>query len=229
MEERHEIRWGGFAGLAFAVTALVGYFVAGQPPRVDDSTSQIASYFADNQNQLLAQTLLSCVAAVCLVAFGSALAQVLRDRMPGSDVPWVVVTGIVLVAGLVFVGSNLLGALAFLPASEATTTTLFVIGQMMFTTIGIAAALPLTAAAVGIAATEVLPRWMAWFAGLCAVVGVVGAFGIFTQEGTLAAGGPVMSLLPFLASTAWVIAASAYLVREHLPSISTAPHAMGHV
>ena len=228
MEERHEIRWGGFAGLAFAVTAVVGYFAAGQPPRVDDSTAQIAGYFADNQNQVLAQTLLSCVAAVCLVAFASALAQVLRDRMPGSDVPWVVVTGIVMVAGLVFVGANLFGALAFLAASGETMTTVFVIGPLLFTTIGIASALPLIAVAVGIAATEVLPRWTAWFAGLCAALGVVGSFGIFTQDGALAAGGPVMSMVPFLASTAWVVIASGYMVREHLPSLSSVPQAMGH-
>lgn len=228
MEERHEIRWGGFAGLAYAIAALVGYFLAGSPPRVDDSTGQIASYFSDNQNLVLAQTLLSCVAAVCLVAFAAALAQALRDRMPGSDVPWVVITGAVLVAGLLFVGSNLYAALAFLESTGATLTTTFTISAMLFTTIGIAAALPLTAGAVGIAASGILPRWTAWFAGLAAVVAVVGAFGIFNQDGALAPGGQVMTMVPFLVSTAWVVVASGYMVREHLPTISAMPEAMGH-
>ncbi|MGH8891720.1 MAG: DUF4386 family protein [Actinomycetes bacterium] len=228
MEERHEIRWGGYAGLAYAVTALAGYFMAGNPPRVDDSTAQIAGYFADNQNQVLAQTLLSCVAAVCLVAFAAALAQALRDRMPGSDVPWVVITGVVLVAGLLFAGANLFGALAYLEATGNTLTTTFTIGQLMFTTIGIAAALPLTAASVGISASGILPRWTAWFAALAAVMGVVGAFGIFNQDGALTPGGPVMTLVPFLVSTAWVVVASAYMVREHLPTVSAVPQAMGH-
>ena len=39
MAERHEIRWGGFAGLVFAVTSVVAYFITGNPPRVDDSQS----------------------------------------------------------------------------------------------------------------------------------------------------------------------------------------------
>lgn len=229
MEQRKEIRWGGFAGLAYAVTALVGYFLAGSPPRVDDSTAQVASHFADNQNQVLAQSLLTSLAAVCLVAFAAALAQALRDRMPGSDVPWVVITGAVLVAGLLFVGASLFGALAYLEGSGATLMMTFAIGQIMFTLIGMAAALPLTAAAVGIAASGLLPRWTAWFAALSAVVGVVGAFGIFIQDGALTPGGPVMTLVPFLASTAWVVAASGYMVREHLPSLATAsPRAMGH-
>lgn len=228
MEERHEIRWGGYAGLAYAVAALVGYFLAGNPPRVDDSQAQIASYFSDNQNQVLASSLLSCVAAVSLVAFAAALAQALRDRMPGSDVPWVVITGVVLVAGLLFAGANLLAALAFLEASGSTLTMTFAVAQMMFTTIGIAAALPLTAAAVGITASGVLPRWTAWFAGLAAVISVVGAFGIFNQDGALVPGGPVMTLVPFLVSTAWVVVASAYMVREQLPTVAAAPQAMGH-
>lgn len=228
MEERHEIRWGGYAGLAYAVTVLVGYFMAGSPPRVDDSTAQIAGHFADNKNQVLAQALLTCVAAVCLVAFAAALAQALRDRMPGSDVPWVVITGVVLVSAMLFVGANLLGALAFTAVSGATLTTMYVIASMVFTTIGIAAALPLTAAAVGIAASGMLPRWTAWFAGLSAVVAVVGAFGIFNQDGSLVPGGPVMTLVPFLLSTAWVVVASGYMVREHLPTIAAAPQAIGH-
>jgi hypothetical protein len=228
MEERHEIRWGGFAGLAYAVTVLVGYFVPGSPPRVDDSAAQIAGHFADNKNQVLAETLLTCVAAVCLVAFAAALAQALRDRMPGSDVPWVVITGALLVSALLFVGANIYGALAFTAATGATLTTLFAVASVMFTTIGIAAALPLTALAVGIAASGMLPRWMAWFAGLTAVVAVVGAFGIFNQDGSLVPGGPVMTLVPFLLTTAWVVVASGYMVREHLPTMAAAPQAMGH-
>ena len=173
MDERHEIRWGGFAGLAYAVTALLGYFIVGNPPRVDDSAAVVAGHFADNQNQVLAQTLLTAIAAVCLVAFASALAQALRDRMPGSDVPWLVVTGAVLVSALMFVGANVTAALSFVPAQEATTMTLFTVTSILFTTVGIAAALPLTAAAVGIVATGLLPRWAGWFAALAALVGVV--------------------------------------------------------
>lgn len=228
MEERHEIRWGGFAGLAYAVTALLGYFIVGNPPRVDDSAALVAGHFADNQNQVLAQTLLIAIAAVCLVAFASALAQALRDRMPGSDVPWLVVTGTVLVSALLFIGANVTAALSFVPAEEATTMTLFTVTAMLFTTVGIAAALPLTAAAVGIVATGLLPRWAGWFAALAAVVGVVGAFGVFNETGNLVPGGPVMALIPFLLSTAWIIVASGYMVREHLPMLSTAaPPATG--
>jgi hypothetical protein len=228
MEERHEIRWGGFAGLAYAVAALVGYFIAGTPPRVDDSAATVAGHFADNKNQVLAEALLTCVAAVCLVAFAAALAQGLRERMPGSDVPWVVITGVVLVAALMFVGSNIYATLAFSEVTGATLTTLYAVSAVTFTTIGVASALPLTAAAVGIAASGMLPRWTAWLAGLSAVVAVVGAFGIFNQDGNLVPGGPVMTLVPFLLSTAWVVVASGYMMREHLPTIAAAPQAMGH-
>jgi hypothetical protein len=37
-----------------------------------------------------------------------------------------------------------------------------------------------------------------------------------------------MTLVPFLLSTAWVVVASGYMMREHLPTIAAAPQAMGH-
>lgn len=227
MEERHEIRWGGFAGIAYAVAAVVGYFLAGQPPRVDDSAGQIASYFADNQNQVLGQSLLLSFAAVCLVAFAAALAQALRERMPGSDVPWVVVTGVVLVAALILTASAVFGTLAFAEMSRPITTAMFTAGSLLMTVIGMAAALALTAASVGIVASEVFPRWIGWFAALCAVLQVIGTFALFNQTGALSAGGPVMGLVPFLVSTLWVLVTSGYMVREHLPTVAAAPPAVG--
>ena len=44
MTERHELRWGGFAGLAFVVLALLGRFLPGNPPTVDESQSTITSW-----------------------------------------------------------------------------------------------------------------------------------------------------------------------------------------
>lgn len=228
MAERHEIRWGGFAGLVFAVTSVVGYFITGNPPRVDDSQSQITSYFDGNRGQLMTQAILISIAAAALVWFAAALAQALRERMPTSDVPGAILGGVTLAAGLVFIGAILTATLAFRAAAPATTVTLYVALSVLFTMIGIASALPLSAAAVGIVASHVMPQWIAWFAGLAAVVSVVGAFGIVNDSGNFVPGGPVMSLVPFLVTAAWVVATSVFMVREHLPEVTVAPQAMGH-
>lgn len=228
MEERHEIRWGGFAGLAYAVAAVVAYFLAGSPPRVDDSQTTITSFFADHRGQLMAQAILTSLAAVSLVWFAAALSQALRERMPRSDVPGAVLGGATLVAGLLFLGTIISATLAFRASVPATTVTLFTASAVLFTLTGIAAALPLAAASVGIAVTGVVPRWMAWFAGVAAVLEVVGAFGIINDTGNFVPGGPYMTMVPFLVSTAWVVGTSLFMVREHLPEVTVAPRAMGH-
>lgn len=228
MEERHEIKWGGFAGLAYAILSLAGFVVAGTPPGLDESAATIRTYFTDNQNQVLAAVLLTSASMVALVAFGAALTQALRDRMRGSDVPTLLISGVVLLAGLITMAINVFAALAYTPVPGASLTAMYVFAQVMFTSIGIAASLPLVAASIGIAATGILPRWVAWTAGIAAVGNVVGAFGVFNQTGTFIAGGVVMSMVPYLLATAWVISASAYMVREHLPSLVSTPQALGH-
>ena len=49
MTERHELRWGGFAGLAFVVLALLGRFLPGNLPTVDESEGTITSFLNDTR------------------------------------------------------------------------------------------------------------------------------------------------------------------------------------
>ena len=58
MTERHELRWGGFAGLAFVVLALLGRFLPGNPPTVDDSDSTISGWLNDHRTTILFSALL---------------------------------------------------------------------------------------------------------------------------------------------------------------------------
>jgi hypothetical protein len=94
---------------------------------------------------------------------------------------------------------------------------------------GIAVALPLGASAVAIARTQVFPAWMAWFAGLVALLRVLAAFAAPSTAGAFAPGSMVVSYVPSILGALWILAASWLLIREHLPVISvpTAP-AVGH-
>ena len=53
MTERHELRWGGLAGLAFVVLALLGRFLPGNPPTVDESANAITTWLTDNRGMIL--------------------------------------------------------------------------------------------------------------------------------------------------------------------------------
>ncbi|HEU5156088.1 MAG TPA: hypothetical protein VFU43_03765 [Streptosporangiaceae bacterium] len=229
MTQHHELRWGGIAGLGYAVLAIVAYFLPGtDAPRIDDSPATIVAFFADHRAQVLAQALLLSAAAALLVWFAAALAQTLRDRAQGSDLPGALLGGIILLAALTLAGAGLYASLAYRVGAPTVMIAAFNLAQMTYMMYGVAAAVPFTALAIGIHRTRVLPEWMGWFAAVCAVLGVVGALFIGRTSGAFVPGGPVASLIPFVADALFVIAASVFMVREHLPVVGAAPQAMGH-
>jgi hypothetical protein len=232
MAEHHELRWGGIAGFGYAVLALVGYFLPrGAVPRVDATAGQIVEFFTLNRGLVMTQAFLLAAAAPLLVWFAAALAQTLRDREPQSDLPGALLGGMTLVAAIMFVGAAMYGSIAYRSGDLATMVSmmgLFNVIQVLFTMIGLAAAVPFAALAIGIHRTGMLPEWMKWFAGLCAVLGVISAVFMAQTGGALRPGGPVVSLIPFLAYVLFVIVASAFMVREHLPRMAARARAVGH-
>ena len=227
--EHHEIRWGGLAGLGYAALALVGYFLPGTgAPRVDDSTASIVSFFTDNRAMVLTQAFLFGAAAALLVWFAAAIAQLLRDRLAGSDLPGAFFGGMILVAAIMLIGAGLYGNIAYRGGNPAATVAAFDLTQLMFGMLGLAAAVPFTALALGIHRAGVFPQWVGWLAALCALLGVAGALFIGRTAGVFVPGGPLVGLIPFVAFALLVIVAGLYMVREHLPTVTPTPHALGH-
>lgn len=232
MAEHHELRWGGVAGFGYALLALIGYFLpGGSVPRVDGSIGQIVGFFTENRTLVLTQALLLAAAAPLLVWFAAALAQTLRDRAPASDLPGALLGGMTLVAAVMFIGAALYGSIAFRGGDLVTMVpmvSMFNLAQVMFTLIGLAAAVPFAALAIGIHRTHILPEWMMWIAAVCAVLGVLSAMFVGRTGGVLRPGGPVISLIPFLAYLVFVVLASGFMVREHLPAMVRAPRPVEH-
>lgn len=223
MTERHELRWGGFAGLAFVVLALLGRFLPGTPPTVGDSDSSISSWITDHRNTLLLSSLLWAAAAGLVIWFAAAFAEAMRERAERSDVHLALLAGSVLVGGAIFVNAGMQAATAFGISGRdaAITRSLFELSTVTTTLIGFAAALPLAAAGMGVLRTHVMPNWLGYLALLAAVVSFLGAFGVFADSGAFVAGGWLMSTVPLLLTAIWVLAAGGYMVREHLPELST--------
>ncbi|MFB9836401.1 hypothetical protein [Actinoallomurus acaciae] len=232
MRAGHALRWGGLAGVGAVIFAIVARIVMGGAPQGSDTMGVIATYMNDNRGRILLGTLLYAIAIALFLWFGATLATAFRRADDASELPGLVLAGFTLVATIAFVAISMFGAatyaltvhaglliLAAVPYSAAT---------VMATIAGIALALPLAAVAVSIARTHVFPMWMAYFAGVVALISLVAAFTVWATKGAWAPGGWVPTYIPLILLALWMLAASGLLIREHLPVMHRrAPHIMG--
>jgi hypothetical protein len=208
--------------LAFVVLALLGRFLPGNPPTVDDSRDSITSWLADTRSSMLIASLCWAAAAGLVIWFASAFAEAMRERDERSDVHLALLAGSVLVGGAIFVNAALTAATAFgIDGRDAKLTLMMYEATAVMTTmIGFAATLPLAAAGLGVLRTRLMPNWLGYLALLAALVTFVGAFGVFADDGAFVAGGFLMTGIPLLLSAAWIVCAGGYMVREHLPEVT---------
>jgi len=222
MTQRHELRWGGIAGLAFLVLAVLAAVLTGVPPKVTDSTETISSFVTDARTRMLVAALCYAAAAGLVIWFTAAFAEAIREREERSDVHMALLAGSVLIGGALFAYGAAVAVLAYgvttLPV--ATTIALFKGSMVLNTLLGFAAALPLAAAGIGVLRTHVMPNWLGYVGLAAAAVSVLAGFGIFFDSGTYAPGGAVMPYISLVAGGVFVLCASIFMVREHLPEVT---------
>jgi hypothetical protein len=228
----HEMRWGGLAGISAVILAIIARIVMGGAPRGWDTMGVIASYMNDNRGRILLAMLLWAIALALFLWFGAALATAFRRADDTSDAPAVVLGGFTLVCAIGFVAVSMFGAMTYALTVHAGLLILAAVpysaATVMATIAGVAMALPLAACAIAIARTHVFPMWMAYFAGVVALLSLVAAFTIWATHGAWAPGGWVPTYIPLVLLALWILAASGLLFREHLPMMrARAPHVMG--
>jgi hypothetical protein len=189
---------------------------------------------SDHRSQILAGSLLYAVAIVLLLWFAAALATVFRRADETSDAAAVVLAGFILVGAIGFIAMSVVAGMTYAMTAHPELQGLAVIPFTAITVVGtiagIALALPMGASAVAIARTHVFPVWMAWFAGLVALLRVLSSFSVLSTGSTFVPGSALVAYVPAALGALWVLTASGLLIREHLPVITarTAPPAVGH-
>ena len=98
---------------AFAVVALwvVGFFLAGKPPKFDDTSDQVVDYYADHHKQVLIAVVLVAIGLAIYLCVMSQLSLHLRGAGQRSLAP-VILVGAAASAGLFAVGDALYGVIA---------------------------------------------------------------------------------------------------------------------
>jgi hypothetical protein len=232
MRGGHELRWGGLAGIGAVVFAVIARLVMGGTPASTDTMGVIAAYMNDNRGRILLAAILYAIAIALFLWFGTALATAFRRGDDTSDMPGLVLAGFTLVSAIVFVAVAMFGAMTYALTVHAGLLILAAVpysaATVMGTMAGIALALPLAAAAMATMHTKIFPTWMAYFAGIVALVSLVTAFTVLATRGAWAPGGWVPTYVPLVLLALWILAASGLLIREHLPMIRTrTSHIMG--
>ncbi|GAA3248192.1 hypothetical protein [Nonomuraea helvata] len=233
MKQSHELRWGGLAGVGAILFAIIGRLVMGSAPQITESAMTISAYLAERRAQVLTAALLYAVATALFLWFGVALATAFRRADEASDTPALVLAGYVVLAAVGFIGISVFAGITYavtmhrplLAIAAGPYTALTVMDAIT----GIAMAVPFGASAAAIMRTHVFPLWMAWLAIVVAVVGVLNAFTVVSTGGALVPGGPVPAIVLGVLTALWVLAASWFLIREHLPiPAAGARPVMGH-
>ncbi|MEU0569956.1 hypothetical protein ABZ297_31880 [Nonomuraea sp. NPDC005983] len=233
VKESHELRWGGMAGIAAIVIAIIGRLVMGNAPKVMESSTTIAGFLLQYRTQVLLGSLLLGIATMLFLWFGIAMATAFRRADEVSDTPAMVLAGYVLLAALGFVGVSLLAGMTYSLTAHRSLMALaggpYTAVTVMGAISGIAVAATFGATAAAIMRTHVFPMWMAWCAIAVAVVQLLAAFAVGSVGGVFGPDSLLVGVLPGVLTALWVLAASWMLIREHLPiPAAGARPVMGH-
>jgi hypothetical protein len=162
-------RWARATGIGFVVLFIAAFIVYGEPPKVNDSGEEIASFFDGDRGRVLTAMIIFGLAFMLLVVFTGAIASTLREAGKGG---WGATT---IAAGAVFVGLQavtgaIAGGLALNIAATGDNGTLVGLNTLLSTVDVISAyalAVFILAATVGLTRTELVAAWYGWL-GLAA-------------------------------------------------------------
>jgi hypothetical protein len=215
-------RHAALAGVAFVVLAAVGSFIAGSPPKVNDSTETLNAFFMDHHKSLLVGAIFTSVAAPCLVWLFAGIAGALRREGQGALAALTFGTGLgaVLLATAADAIWVALVQLAWTDQPEGLKGGYEVSGFFLQKSFWFAA---FAALAVSLAArrTPALPRWYEWATIVAGALFALGGIAM-KPDGFFAVNGG-MALVAFLALLVWVLATSFLLWQEPEPAQAPAP------
>jgi hypothetical protein len=212
-------RYAALAGVLFVVAAVVGAFVAGEPPAADDSARKVVDYFHDHDTAIRAAQYVNAAAFVPLLFWlGSLWARMRRSE--GGQARLAVTAGFGAALGLISAGVSfaLISAIS-LSVPEKT------LGPAVARTLYLFSLTLLGAAAFGLLTlvlavsilslrTRMFPAWVAVLGFVDTVLWIVGALALVSTRGALG----FLGLLAFLVWLVWILATSVLMYRGSEPA-----------
>ena len=215
-------RWARATGIGFVVMFILAFVVYGEPPKVNDSTAQIVSFFDGDRGRVLTAMILFGIAFILLLAFIGVIASTLREAGKGG---WGAAT---LAAGGAFVALQaatgaIAGGLSLNIAAAGDEGVLRGLNTLL-STIDVISAYPLAAlvlaTTIGLARAALVPAWYAWI-GLGAGVLVFLHGTNWSTSGFWSPTGGYL-FITIIAALGWTLITSV-LLYTRAPAMATAP------
>jgi hypothetical protein len=206
MDESKWERYAALGGIWFVVLNVIGAFLPGAPPSMDDSAEEMAKYFSDHAGAIEVATLLLGLGMIGLLWwFGSLWRQMVNaeDNRPRMAV--VALAGLAVGAPLALAGAAITSAVALEHNDVGTGAKFFfVLSTVLFSAAGFGIVVNIAAVTALSWRTKLFPPWInivGWIAALLFLVGTIGTASDATALGPI-------GLLGFLVWCVWIVAVS---------------------
>lgn len=222
-------RFAGMAGLAFVVLWLVALlvFLPSGLPNSGDPAAKVLSYATDHRGALLTSAFLQGLGAVPFLVFLTALVGMMR-RAEGEHGGWSTMTAIggAIGTALVLVSVGLAAILVYRAADgdAGLARTLLDGNTIMGAMAGFPIAVFVLGASQGMAAGDMVGRWIAPLGMAVAALQLAGAAALAKGDGFFSPQG-TFGYIVAISFLVWMVAVAGSLVREHAPARAAHPPA----
>jgi hypothetical protein len=211
MEDSKWERYAALGGFVFVILNVIGSFLPGTPPAIDDSNAKVTAYFKDNASNIKISQYLAGIATIGLLWWLGSLWRMMC-RAENERPRLAVVAAVSLGMG---------GALAMVSAVFTAETAIYIdqvdTGAKLFFTLSLVA---ISGAGFFIVAflsavcalnyrSRMMPLWTSYLGWLAAAGFLVAAYGVASDANALG----VIGLLSFLVWCVWIVCVSTFMWR----------------
>jgi hypothetical protein len=171
--------------VGFVVLLIVSFILTGTPKEADDGPAEVAEWYSDNKDSAQIGAFIGVVAAIPLLFFGGYLRKVLEPA--GGFLSTLPLIGLTIVA----VGAAIDNMLLFAAAEAADDITgpqlqtIQALWDNDFLPILMGIMVFLWSVGIAVLRSDVLPKWLGWFALVFAVIALAGPLGFISFPGAL--------------------------------------------
>jgi hypothetical protein len=212
MEDSKWERYAALGGVLFVVLNLVGTFLPGAPPALDDGAAKIATYFKDNDTMIMAAQALAGFGTIGLVWWFGSLFRRMRAAEGGNPR-----LSVIALLGLALAGSCALisGAINSAAAMRIDdigqgAIVFYALSTVVIGTSGFGIVAFLGAVCALNYRTNMFPNWISYLGWVAAAAFAIGSLSSASDATALG----LFGLVGFLIWCVWILAISMMMWRE---------------